>query len=87
MHSDDPSPITRALKTVETFSEKDVAVLPEKASRDLVSYLASVTGEDSDKIRRLYNLIIAMGRMDKYTEGLFTGDVGFAEEDEDAPTN
>jgi hypothetical protein len=77
----DNSPFARALKTVESFSDCAVAVLPEMASGELVSYIAKATGEDPQKIARLYDMIINAARLDKYTQEMLSGTTGFAEEE------
>lgn len=80
MDNSDGSLFTRALKTVETFSEKNVAVLPETPSVELLSYLAAVTGQDAQMIARLYEVIINAARLDKYTQDTLSGQIGFAED-------
>lgn len=77
------SPIfERALAAVEGFSEKSVAVLPEQPSVEMLNYVAHVTGEDKDKLRRLYELFLAVGRLDSFSSGALSGSsAGFAEEE------
>ena len=72
--------ISRALRDVAQFSEKNVAVLPEKPGMELIKYLAQVTSLDADLIARLYDLFISHARVDKYTEGTLSGHIGFAED-------
>ena len=73
----------RALAAVEQFSDKAVAVLPETPTVEMLNYVAHVTGEDADKLRRLYELFLAVGRLDSFSSGTVSGTVaGFAEEGE-----
>ena len=80
MNQRDTSPFARALAQVETFSEKEVAVLPEKPGKEMLAYVASMTGEDPAKLARLYEIFVAAGRLDKFRQPLATGTAGFAEE-------
>lgn len=71
----------RALAAVEKFSEKSVAVLPETPSTEMLNYVAHVTGEDVDKLRRLYELFLATGRLDSFSADAISGSTaGFAED-------
>lgn len=56
----------RALSAVETFSDKNIAILPETPGIEMLNYIAHVTGEDVDKLRRLYELFLATGRLDAF---------------------
>jgi hypothetical protein len=56
----------RALAQVEAFSDKNVAVMPEKPGAEMLNYIAHVTGEDTDKLKRLYELFLATGRLDAF---------------------
>jgi hypothetical protein len=76
----DTSPFSRALAQVEAFSEKGVAVMPETASKELISYVSSITGEDAEKLARLYEIFLSAGRLDKFQQPLSTAVAGFAEE-------
>jgi hypothetical protein len=80
MGRQDTSPFARALRRVEEFSEKHVAVLPEKPGAELLTYLSLMTGEDAQKIARLYDWIIATARLDTVREAAPSALVGFAEE-------
>lgn len=80
MDQKETSLFARAMAEVERFSEKNVAILPEKPCKEMLSHLAAVTGEDVDKLRRLYDLFIASARLDKYTSETLSGQIGFAEE-------
>jgi len=78
--SDTPvSPFERALKEVENFSEKAVAVMPEKPGEEMLRYIAHVTGEDLDKLRRIYELFLTVGRLDAFGKSAAPS-AGFAEE-------
>lgn len=78
--TDPATPFARAFAAVEHFSEKSVAVLPERPSRDMIAHAAQITGEDADKLARLYQLFVSMGRLDKFSQELPSGTTGFAEE-------
>jgi hypothetical protein len=58
--------IERALAQVEAMSDKNIAVMPEKPGAEMLNYIAHVTGEDIDKLKRLYELFLATGRMDAF---------------------
>ena len=76
----DLSPYQKALAQVDAFSETDVAVLPSKPSMEMMRYIASLTGEDPEKLARLYAYFVSVGRLDGYVQ-LPPSDVsGFAEE-------
>ena len=60
------SPFERALASVAEFSDKNIAVMPETAGVEMLNYIAHVTGEDVDKLRRLYELFLATGRLDAF---------------------
>lgn len=78
--SDQPiSPYERALASVEKFSDKAVAVLPEKPDEEMLRYIAHVTGGDIDKLRRIYELMISVGRLDSFGSGSAPSG-GFAED-------
>lgn len=65
--TDNPvSLIERALAQVENFSDKNIAVMPETPGTEMLNYIAHVTGEDKDKLRRLYELFLATGRLDAF---------------------
>lgn len=73
----------RALVAVQQFSDKAVAVLPETPNAEMLNYVAHVTGEDVDKLRRLYELFLAVGRLDSFSSDAVSGaTAGFAEDDE-----
>ncbi len=80
MEPRDNSPFARALAQVADFSEKEVAVLPENPGREMLHYAASVTGEDADKLARLYQVFISLARLDKFNQDLPSAASGFAEE-------
>ncbi len=71
----------RALTAVEHFSDKAVAVLPETPTVEMLNYVAHVTGEDADKLRRLYELFLAVGRLDSFSSGTLSGNVAGLAED------
>lgn len=73
----------RALAAVEQFSDKAVAVMPEIPNAEMLNYVAHVTGEDVDKLRRLYELFLAVGRLDSFSSDAVSGaSAGFAEDGE-----
>lgn len=74
------TPFQRALGAVGEFSEPHVAIVPEKPTVEMLSHIAAVTGEDADKLARLYQLFLIYGRLDKFQPGTMTGPSGFAEE-------
>jgi len=74
------SPYRQALERVENFSEKQVAVLPEQPGAEMLRYVAQLTGEDADKLARLYAYFISLGRLDAYPEAPPGAAAGFAEE-------
>jgi len=76
----EPTPFTRALAQVEAFSEKNVAVLPENPGKEMLAYVASITGEDAAKLGRLYEVFVAAARLDKFQQPVPSGMTGFAEE-------
>lgn len=80
MSDRDASPYQRALAQVENFSETDVAVLPAKPGAEMLAYIAQLTGEDADKLARLYAYFISVGRLDGYSQVPFSELGGFAED-------
>lgn len=75
------SPFMRALSQVEAFSDKAVAVMPEVPNTEMLRYVAHVTGEDTDKLKRIYELFVATGRLDSFDPGVIAGaSAGFAED-------
>ena len=74
------TPFARALRSVEAFSDRAVAVLPETPSEEMLAYIAHVTGEDGDKLRRLYELFLATGRLDQLGSNGLPPSGGFAED-------
>ncbi len=73
------TPFARALASVENFSDKAVAILAETPSEEMLRYVAHVTGEDVDKLRRLYELFLVTGRLDEWGKAGVPS-AGFAEE-------
>ena len=69
----------RALAQVENFSDKNIAIMPEIPGTEMLNYIAHVTGEDVDKLRRLYELFLATGRLDAFGRHEPVS-AGFAEE-------
>lgn len=80
MDKQNATPFMRALASVEGFSDKAVAVLPETPSLDMLGYVAHVTGEDMDKLKRLYELFVTTGRLDQLGSTGLPASGGFAEE-------
>lgn len=74
------TPFTRALTSVENFSDKAVAVMPETPAEEMLRYVAYVTGEDMDKLRRLYEIFLMTGRLDQFSNAALPPSAGFAEE-------
>ena len=70
----------RALDDVADFSEQSVAVMPENPGAELLRYVAKMTGEDTEKLARLYAYFIAAGRLDGYAQEEVLAVGGFAEE-------
>lgn len=56
----------RALAQIDGFSDKNIALMPEIPGAEMLNYIAHVTGEDVDKLRRLYELFLATGRLDAF---------------------
>ncbi len=80
MDTRDTSPFSRALAQVEAFSEKAVAVMPEKPGKEMLAYVSQITGEDPEKLARLYQVFVSMGRLDKFEQEIPSGMAGFAED-------
>mgnify|MGYP000977473121 FL=1 len=57
-----------------------MAILPETPSQEMLRYVAHVTGEDVDKLRRLYEMFLATGRLDELGKSGLPPSAGFAEE-------
>ncbi len=74
------SPYERALAEVEGFSETAVAVLPETPPLEMLRYVAQLTGEDADKLAKLYAYFVSLGRLDGYAQEPDSGLSGFAED-------
>lgn len=74
------SPLSRALAAVERFSDEAIAVVPEAPGMELLQYVSHMTGEDIEKLARLYQIFISAGRLDSFEPEVFTGLTGFAEE-------
>jgi len=70
--------LARALAAVEDLSDSQVAILPERPSAEMLNYIAHVTGEDMDKLRRLYELFLSTGRLDAFSKTQVPS-AGFAE--------
>lgn len=58
--------LQRALTVVEGFSDRAVAVLPEAPSEEMLRYVAHVTGDDPERLRRIYQLFLETGRLDAF---------------------
>lgn len=71
--------LARALAEVDRFSDKNIAVLPERPCEEMLKYIAHTTGEDVDKLRRLYELFLATGRLDSFGSNSLPPSAGFAE--------
>lgn len=74
------SPFLRALASVEGFSSQAVAVMPESPTAEMLRYIAHVTGEDEEKLQRLYQMFITTGRLDQLGSTGLPPVAGFAEE-------
>jgi hypothetical protein len=80
VEKDQNTPFMRALNSVEKFSDGSVAVLPEMPSDEMLRYVAHVTNEDIDKLRRLYELFLTTGRLDQLGSQALPPSAGFAED-------
>jgi hypothetical protein len=74
------TPFARALASVEEFSDKAVAVMPETPSEEMLRYVAHVTGEDIEKLYRLYQMFLTTGRLDQLGSACLLPSAGFAED-------
>lgn len=80
MEKNQNTPFRRAINSVEKFSDKSIAVLPEMPSEEMLRYVAHVTNEDIDKLRRLYELFLTTGRLDQLGPSALPPSAGFAED-------
>lgn len=71
--------LDRALGAVEGFSDQHLAILPETPPTELLNYVAHITGDDVDKLRRLYQIFVSVGRLDSFGRDSSPG-AGFAED-------